>query len=60
MTIVVTKDIKLATEIRKTLNENDGFCPCKLIKNETTKCMCEDFMKMEEGTCHCGLYTKIK
>lgn len=49
-----------AQEIRRKLKENDGYCPCSLIKNEDTKCMCKEFRelieKRESGTCHCGLY----
>lgn len=47
--------------IQKKIHENDGYCPCKLIKNVDTKCMCKDFrMKDEEGYCDCGLYYKEK
>ena len=29
--------------IKKAVKDNKGFCPCKLIKNEDTKCMCKEF-----------------
>lgn len=45
-------------EIRHRLKENNGYCPCSLVKNEDTKCMCREFREMESGMCHCGLYYK--
>lgn len=51
---------EIVKKIKDKLKENDGFCPCSLIKNENTKCMCKDFReKVEMGEpyiCHCGLY----
>lgn len=46
--------------IRRALQENDGYCPCKLVKTPETKCMCQEFRRQEEGYCHCGLYIKEK
>lgn len=47
-------------DIEKKLKENDGYCPCSIIRNEDTKCMCKEFResKILAGTCHCGLYYK--
>ena len=42
------------------LKENDGYCPCSLLKTPETKCMCKNFRDVEEGICHCGLYKKTK
>ena len=58
MKIIVNEGVK--DTIRKALKENGGYCPCMLEKTEDTKCMCKQFREMEEGTCHCGLYTKVK
>ena len=45
------------------LKENNGYCPCRLDKNEDTKCMCKEFRdqisRNEQGYCYCGLYTFI-
>lgn len=60
MKIVLSSDKELVVEIRKKLKENDGYCPCKVVKNEDTKCMCKEFREQETGECHCGLYIKIK
>lgn len=46
--------------IRKQLRENDGYCPCRLVRSQDTKCMCKEFLEQEEGECHCGLYIKVK
>lgn len=46
-------------KIRKKLKENDGYCPCRLVKKPIYKCMCEEFINQEKsGFCHCGLYYK--
>jgi len=58
--LVNNEDKELVDLIRQTLKQNGGYCPCALFKNEDTKCMCKDFKEQEEGTCHCGLYIKIK
>lgn len=61
MQIKVTQDKELAKEIREKLKANGGYCPCKLIKNEDTKCMCKEFLDRQElGECHCGLYIKVE
>ena len=56
--IKLNDDESLVKEIQAKLRENDGFCPCKLVKNEDTKCMCKEFREQETGECHCGLYVK--
>lgn len=60
MNISISSDTNLVNEIRQKLKANDGYCPCKLVKNSDTKCMCKEFRDMEEGECHCGLYIKFK
>lgn len=60
MRITVNPDKKYADEIKRKLKANGGYCPCNLIKNEDTKCMCKEFREMESGMCHCGLYIKEK
>lgn len=60
MGIRVNSDKELVKKIKKKLKENAGYCPCRLVKNEDTKCMCKEFKDMiannEAGMCHCGLY----
>ena len=44
---------------KRAVNENGGYCPCKLEKNEDTKCPCKQFLTMDEpGACECGRYIK--
>lgn len=56
--ITFSDNKELVESIKRQLKENRGYCPCKLIKNDDTKCMCKEFRDMDEGTCHCGLYIK--
>ena len=60
MTVTTNSDRKYVKEIRKKLKENDGYCPCKILKIDDNKCMCKEFRDMierkESGECHCGLY----
>lgn len=48
----------IVEEIRERLKESGGYCPCRLVKNDDTKCMCKEFREQESGECHCGLYVK--
>lgn len=58
MTIKLNPDKEKAKEVLQAVQNNEGYCPCKLIKNEDTKCMCLEFRKQKEGLCHCGLFYK--
>ena len=54
----LSDDKDLVETIKRMLKENGGYCPCSLIKNEDTKCMCKEFREQESGSCHCGLFVK--
>lgn len=56
--IKVNQDKILVREIRKQIQNNDGYCPCSIEKSEDTKCPCKAFREQEHGSCHCGLYYK--
>lgn len=58
--IILNNDKDLVKNIKQLLKENEGYCPCSLIKNEDTKCMCKEFKEQKIGECHCGLYIKIE
>ena len=65
MKIRVTPDAEYAAEVRRRIKENDGYCPCNIVKSAETKCMCKEFReqikdKNFEGFCHCMLYYKSK
>lgn len=47
-------------DIAAAVKANDGYCPCRRIKNEDTKCMCKEFREGGLGECHCGLYEKTE
>lgn len=64
MKVIVNPDAELAAEVRRQLNENDGYCPCRVKRTPSTKCMCEEFRRQIadpdwQGECHCGLYVKV-
>ena len=42
------------------VEENGGYCPCKLVKDDDTWCMCKEFREQAEGMCECGRYVKIR
>ena len=63
MQIELNKNEKIVDNIKEGLKRNDGYCPCRLEKNEDTKCMCKEFREQIadpnfEGYCHCMLYYK--
>lgn len=64
MKIRSNPDKEYFMEIIKKIRNNGGFCPCRLKKDETTKCMCEEFIKQiekgEEGFCRCQAYKATK
>ena len=46
--------------IKAQVDENEGYCPCRISKTPDTKCMCKEFREQTEpGTCHCGMFAKI-
>ena len=58
MKIRLNTDKEYVKNIREKLKANSGYCPCKIIKNEDTKCICKEFLEQGLGPCHCGLYIK--
>lgn len=58
MQIRLNPDKEFVHEMRKQIEDNNGYCPCSILKNPDTKCMCKEFREMREGMCHCGLYIK--
>ena len=46
--------------ITQAVLDNDGYCPCLLVRNDDTKCICSDFKNQAvEGECHCGRFIKV-
>jgi ferredoxin-thioredoxin reductase catalytic subunit len=59
--IIKNPDIETYEEVTRAVRDNDGYCPCVLIKNDDTKCMCKAFKEQDmQGECHCGRFVKIK
>lgn len=55
------KIIEINPSIKQLVDANDGYCPCTLVKNEDTKCMCKEFKEQKHpGVCHCGRFEKVK
>lgn len=55
------KIIERDPSFKKLVEENDGYCPCLVLRNEDTKCMCKDFREQKHpGVCHCGRFEKVE
>lgn len=52
--LILTKNKEKAEKIINAIYKNEGYCPCRLTKNEDTKCPCKEMM--EHQNCHCGLF----
>ena len=65
MKIKLNENKEVVETVKEGLKRTGGYCPCLLVKNEDTKCMCKDFREKiadpdYEGYCHCFLYYKEK
>lgn len=65
MKIRLNEDKEIVRTVMEGLKKKGGYCPCRLEKNEDTKCMCSQFRAQiddpdYEGYCHCMLYYKEK
>lgn len=65
MEIKLNENKEIVEKIKEGLKQKGGYCPCRLEKNDDTKCMCKEFREQIkdsdfEGYCHCMLYYKKK
>ncbi|MDP4132577.1 MAG: ferredoxin-thioredoxin reductase catalytic domain-containing protein [Bacillota bacterium] len=65
MKIKLNENKEIVATVKEGLKRTGGFCPCRIEKNEDTKCMCKEFRDQVndpnfEGYCHCLLYYKSK
>ncbi len=65
MKIRLNEDAETVRRIKEGLKRKNGYCPCRLERNEDTKCICREFREQIEdpdfeGYCHCMLYYKSK
>ena len=63
--IKLNSDPEVVERIRQGLKAKDGYCPCRITRNEDTKCICKEFREQIadpefEGYCHCLLYYVTK
>lgn len=62
--VITNPDKDFVKEFRQRLEENDNYCPCRILKNEDSKCMCKEFREQikegKTGECHCGLFVAIE
>ena len=63
MEIKLNENKEIVEKIKEGLKQKGGYCPCRLEKNDDTKCMCKEFREQIkdpnfEGYCHCMLYYK--
>lgn len=49
-------DLEYVNKIIAGIEKNNGNCPCRVIKDETTLCPCDEFIK--DGICRCKLFIK--
>lgn len=58
--IYMNPDEEFFEKISNKVKDNDGYCPCMLVRNKDTKCMCKEFTdKQENGFCRCKRYYKL-
>ena len=65
MKIRLNEDPEIVRTVKEGLAARGGYCPCRTVRNEDTKCMFREFREQIkdpdfEGYCHCMLYYKEK
>lgn len=63
MDIRFNENKEIVKSVKEGLKKTGGYCPCRLERNEDTKCMYKEFKEQIkdpnfEGYCHCLLYYK--
>lgn len=52
-------DKEVYESVTKEIKANDGYCCCRIVRNENTRCMCKDFKEQQvEGSCYCERFIK--
>lgn len=66
LVIKLSDDKELIEEVDKQLDRNyllygKRYCPCAIIQDDDSVCMCKDFRdRTEPGSCNCGKYVRYK
>lgn len=50
-------DKEYVSKIIEGIYRKEGHCPCKLTRDDSTRCPCDEFVN--DGICKCKLYVKI-
>lgn len=45
-------------DIANLVKDNDGYCPCAIVKGIDTLCPCKEFREQPNGICECGRFSK--
>lgn len=48
----------LRPDIWECIRRGGGYCPCAIIKDEESRCICKEFRECQETNCHCGVWRK--
>ena len=56
--ITLNKNNPKLQDVLQKIRDNNGYCPCAIVKSKDTKCQCKEFREMTEGVCHCGAFIK--
>lgn len=55
------KVIECDPSVKALVLQNDGYCPCAVVRTPDTKCMCKEFREQKTaGKCHCGRFEKVE
>jgi len=52
-------DEQMYQRVTEKVFQNEGYCPCALLKTPDTLCMCQEFREQKHsGLCHCERFIK--
>ena len=61
MKIIKNPDKEKYELVTKSVNENNGYCPCMVFQTSETKCICKEFKESKKlGECRCGRFVKVE
>lgn len=65
MAVRLNEDKAIVAKVKEGLKQTGGYCPCRVLRTEENKCICQEFKEQMadpdfEGYCYCGLYYKSK
>ena len=59
--IIKNPDEEMFKEVQAAVKANDGYCPCRTIRDQNSKCPCFYFRSQTTaGECDCGLLMKVE